>query len=493
MSSTESNNDCNICTDPFNRSSRAAITCAKCEFVCCKTCFKRYITDTESPHVLSCMSCGVKFDRSSLYDRLGRAFMSTTFRDIREMELYEIEKGFFAATQDIIEAQLEVERLRRTRADLDDKYDKIKKDRTKDLMDFRYRTDQLPIAEALDEYLSLQEKVEVVDDQLQDERRSLSEQIDKLQSNGKKTTKRTYVLQCPATDCKGMLSNENKTKEGNYVCSICETVTCVECKMTTDASQPHTCDPGILESVKMLEESSKPCPACGVPIYKISGCHQMFCTKCHASFDWRTLKINNGTVHNPHHAEWLRSQRNRPRELQDIQCGREIDIDNALRCIGHMETAVLAKRRELSKEKVREYGRIVNYIFESLRVAIHHNHVTIVSLGRDRYSHQTNQDLRVNLLLKRLPEEEFRRQIQKNDKANSKRNELLQIVLTYRDAITDLAWPFIIDGRDKTLDEWEQLYRDIRALEVYIDGCFGTIANVYGSVCHSIMSDRAIR
>ncbi len=116
-----------------------------------------------------------------------------------------------------------------------------------------------------------------------------------------------------------------------------------------------------------------------------------------------------------------------------------------------------------------------------------------MSLGRDRYSHQTNQDLRVNLLLKRLPEEEFRRQIQKNDKANSKRNELLQIVLTYRDAITDLAWPFIIDGRDKTLDEWEQLYRDIRALEVYIDGCFSTIANVYGSVCHSIMSDRAIR
>ena len=137
--------------------------------------------------------------------------------------------------------------------------------------------------------------------------------------------------------------------------------------------------------------------------------------------------------------------------------------------------------------------QMANYIFEALRVAIHHNHTTIVQLGRDRYGHQTNQDLRVNLLLKRLPEEEFRRLIQKHDKANSKRNELLQIVITYRDAITDLAWPFVIDHRNKTLDDWVQLHNDIKALEEYVDQCFGVIACVYGSVQHEIMSDRSIR
>lgn len=441
------------------------------------------------------MSCGVQFDRSSLYERLGRSFMATTFRDIREIELYEIEKSFFPATQDVIEVQLEVERLRRERGELDTKYDKIKTDRTKELMKYRYATDMDSIVSAIDKYLSLTRSIEIVDEQLQDDRRDLTDRIEKLQTGDKKKTNRTYVLQCPKEDCKGMLSNESKTKEGHFFCSICEAITCVACKMILkkDEHTNHICNPDILKSVELLEQSSKPCPSCGIPIHRISGCSQMFCTQCHASWDWRTNRLNNGAVHNPHHSEWLRTQRNRPRELGDIPCGRELNIDLVVDCSHWMENAIRRDCSNMPKKQKQELTRMTQYIFEALRVAIHHNHVTIPALGRDRYGHETNQELRVNLLLKRLPEEDFRREIQRRDKANSKRNELLQIVLTYRDAITDLAWPYIVEGHLKTIDEWKQLHTEINNLETYVNECFELVSSVYGSTVHQIMNDRPIR
>jgi hypothetical protein len=37
----------------------------------------------------------------------------------------------------------------------------------------------------------------------------------------------------------------------------------------------------------------------------VSNCSQMFCSQCYTTFDWETLKINKGEIHNPHHEEWL--------------------------------------------------------------------------------------------------------------------------------------------------------------------------------------------
>ena len=47
-------------------------------------------------------------------------------------------------------------------------------------------------------------------------------------------------------------------------------------------------------------KDSKPCPNCYIPIFKLSGCNQMFCTNCHVVFDWISLKIDKGPVHNQH-------------------------------------------------------------------------------------------------------------------------------------------------------------------------------------------------
>ena len=66
---------------------------------------------------------------------------------------------------------------------------------------------------------------------------------------------------------------------------------------------------------ELIKKSTKNCPKCAVPIYKISGCDQMYCTECHIAFSWRTGEIDNGTIHNPHYFQYQREIANTLNEI----------------------------------------------------------------------------------------------------------------------------------------------------------------------------------
>ncbi len=155
-----------------------------------------------------------------------------------------------------------------------------------------------------------------------------------------------FTHPCPIIGCKGFIHNTDK------YCNTCESTVCSKClevlvssnknvdksdkgaekknsdKLTKNNStsskklvetQPttnnkgkekesirnekvHTCSEANLTTVHLLEDSKK-CPNCDVKIHKISGCSQMFCTMCYTAFDWTTLKIIKGNIHNPHYFE----------------------------------------------------------------------------------------------------------------------------------------------------------------------------------------------
>jgi hypothetical protein len=73
----------------------------------------------------------------------------------------------------------------------------------------------------------------------------------------------------------------------------------------TALKQKHVCDPAAAASMLLIRKTSKPCPACGVSIQRISGCTQMWCTACHTSFDERTREIYRQPVHNPERMRWM--------------------------------------------------------------------------------------------------------------------------------------------------------------------------------------------
>ena len=127
----------------------------------------------------------------------------------------------------------------------------------------------------------------------------------------KKVEPERLLCSCPANSCNGFAMIQKTKRTGLAQCMMCETLVCIAChKVSTES---HECDPDDLKSIRLIKETTKNCPweGCGAAISKISGCHQMFCTKCKRGFYWDTLRkvMPGDAFHNPHHAEHVGANR----------------------------------------------------------------------------------------------------------------------------------------------------------------------------------------
>lgn len=119
-----------------------------------------------------------------------------------------------------------------------------------------------------------------------------------------KPVKKIYNTPCPANDCRGFLNEE-------YQCGLCSLWTCKKCMeiIGNNKKSNHTCNPHNIASVMLMKKDSRNCPGsgCGVQIYRIDGCPQMWCPQCHTAFDFNTGDIvkNTTLIHNPHYYEYL--------------------------------------------------------------------------------------------------------------------------------------------------------------------------------------------
>ena len=130
------------------------------------------------------------------------------------------------------------------------------------------------------------------------------------------STRRAFVKKCPVEDCRGFLSTQWK-------CELCENKICPRCNEIKN-SDDHECIQSNVDTVNLLKKDTKGCPSCGTLINKSSGCSQMWCPSCHTAFNWNTLKIEKGIIHNPHFYEYQRrtgSTAGANRVAGDIPCG----------------------------------------------------------------------------------------------------------------------------------------------------------------------------
>jgi len=112
-----------------------------------------------------------------------------------------------------------------------------------------------------------------------------------------KTTpkKKLYFGHCSGESCNGLIHK-------NGLCDICNKETCRKCLEKKE--KDHICNKDTLVSITVIRSGSKACPGCGIPVQRVEGCYQMWCTVCHVFFDWETRKILNERGHNPHYVEW---------------------------------------------------------------------------------------------------------------------------------------------------------------------------------------------
>ncbi|MHC4559624.1 MAG: Rcat domain-containing protein, partial [Planctomycetota bacterium] len=204
-------------------------------------------------------------------------------------------------------------------------------------------------------------------------------QGDTIQPTEKKTTKPRYIAHCPVEECEGFIGEKWK-------CGICEGYACRKCHQPKAARKDpdHKCNKDDVETAKLLANDTKPCPNCSVPIFKISGCDQMWCTSCHTPFSWKTGKVETGVVHNPHFYQFQRNANGgvAPRARGDVRCGGAPDIW-AIR--NHFQTI----RFEMPP-----------WLETARRMIDHVRGVELIAHPDDQ-GEQTHQDLRVKFLMKK--------------------------------------------------------------------------------------------
>jgi hypothetical protein len=332
--------------------------------------------------------------------------MNTTYRSKRESILYERERSLMPATQHLVEKEKKIRSLTRENIEYEKEMSKNHMEISKiharlhtndeDVM-LRYNGSQL-LAE---HNAVLQVKINYNNSRINYIRNT----------NTDKVQKRNFVRACPGADCRGFLSTAWK-------CGLCEVWVCPDCHEIkgTEREAAHTCDPGNLETARLLDKDSKPCPNCASMIFKIHGCDQMYCTQCNTAFSWHTGRIEKNRIHNPHYYEYLRQLAGGEdirREIGDIPCG-------GMPYVEHISQRL----------NMRNYHDAVRTtLYTAARGVVHIENVTMLRYRVNRVG--DNEDMRIKFMIGDFDDDEFKRQLQMREHQTERKNAIAAVLNTY--------------------------------------------------------------
>ncbi len=420
--------DCSICCSNFNISNRKRVPCPFCAFNACRGCVQRFLLNTSSdPH---CMECKRAWSRDVIDEACTATFRDGELKRHRQQILFEREKCLMPATLGAVE-------------------------RVKTIRNF-----QKIIQEA----------------RLEAERAAanvtrLENDLHRFRNGGQleePTEKRQFVRKCPTENCKGFLTTQ-------WNCKLCEKHICKDCN--EEVRPGHVCNEDNVKTVELLKKDTKPCPSCGTMIFKISGCNQMWCPDCHTAFDWKTMKIETGRIHNPHYYEFQRTIHNGapPREPGDIPCGGLPSIREL-----YMFTGYLGPSRRVG-------GNLIKNI-ELKLFAIHRltEHILQLELRNrnPRTPAQVNEDLRVRYMMNELGEDEYKKLLQSEEKKREKKRDCQQIFQMFADVSSD-HFRQLIRGEIQMVDMLEIMEK----LRAYTNTSFEKVQKSFKLKCPHIHDD----
>ena len=439
--------DCQICFDKCNGSSRKKCLCQYCQVVYCRECIGNWLTSIIDEPRCPNETCKKAWSREYTDSIMTKVWRDTTYREYREKLLMDRERALLPSTQPRIEAINEAKRLER-------EVIAQMRERRKEVQQ------QMRLLQMEDNGIQTQ----VWELQNQAARLRSGEGVDEMAAK----THKAFVRRCPSNGCRGFLSTAWK-------CGVCELYSCSECHEVKGVARDteHTCDPNNVETAKLIAKDTKACPKCGEMITKIDGCDQMWCVSCHTAFSWRTGQAATGVVHNPHFYEWQRRQGNgeAPRVAGDIPCGGLIDWNTIRRSV-------------MPVNKV--YPAWVSILELAHRRITHVMNVDMRDINPDANNVNTNIDLRIDYLLKSINDEAMMTILIQREKKMEKERELRRIYETLTAAAIDI-FRRIVDVAEKEgndSENFQQLMSELDELRKFINEALDVLRRRYNSIIH---------
>lgn len=283
-----------MCCEPCNKAQRKRVQCPYCSTPVCQRCHKRYLMETtEEAHCLACRTAWTLDDKYAL---LPKVFWYDV--DVRRAELaLAQEKNLLPETMRQLRREYVLAELKKV---------------AQQFVSTSYRLQ--------DRVAFLEPRAQVAGRRthdllahvatLQASYWTWKNELDALCSPGFTDQPGVAVpeaasasvdiyLPCPYPECRGFASS-------NGVCLMCSKRVCTQCRAAQ--AEDHVCRPEDVATTALVHADCKSCPSCHVLIHRYEGCPQMFCTVCHAKFDWNTGQLLT-KIHNPHLTEWLASHR----------------------------------------------------------------------------------------------------------------------------------------------------------------------------------------
>ena len=402
MEQTKKSPICTICCDTFTKAKRAPISCKKCDIRLCRECLEKYVLSQESLTQIVCMTpdCDCVWDRPFLAQHLTQVCMRQKLPKHRANLLFQHALSRLPETMVFVERYKEAAALEEVR---------------------RQERDELKV---------LRGRMRELNGRQWD----LGRQITALRSarvvSNVKAAAREFVRQCPGDGCRGFLSTQ-------WRCRICSLYVCSKCYAIkghvpkgikpTAAFGDHVCNENDIKTVAMLQKDTKPCPSCGVPIHKISGCDQMWCTRCQVAFSWRTGRRVNGVVHNPHFYQYQRDNAGgvAPRVPGDVRCG-------GLPGNWQLRQKLRSEEGRLLRHALHDgHGeiRLSDAIWTLLRTLNHFRQVELAIWNNVEEENQRKDlNLRVQYILKNKSKEKMKQQLMTCDKKRQRKHNIYHIL-----------------------------------------------------------------
>ena len=222
---------CQICVEPYNKSTRLLVECPYCQYESCRSCVETYILNETT---VKCMNpeCAKEWSRKHIRSIFTLVFINGPLREHIEKVLFDKERALLPATQPIIEGKIEARKIQGQMDELNTQ------------MNVLYQE---------------------ISNLRRDHSRLFTEKNNVL--NRRPREARAFVRACPEEDCRGFLSSQWK-------CGICEKWTCPDCHVVKGYTRdtPHECNEDDLATARLLATDTKPCPKCATGIFKIDGC-----------------------------------------------------------------------------------------------------------------------------------------------------------------------------------------------------------------------------
>ena len=171
----------------------------------------------------------------------------------------------------------------------------------------------------------------------------------------------------------------------------------------------------------------------------------MFCTSCHVVFDWETMKIDKGNVHNAHYFEWMTSQNNRGNiNLEELACG---NVEEIYRNLMFKIRGYLSSYSHAIFSKLR-YNFELNRIFNG----------EIIDYVRYNLIKDNFQDYRIQYLDNKISEKSWKSKIAKDTINNEKYKSLIEILEMYITVTSDIIRQLAFQNFDIPTNELDTIF-----------------------------------